>query len=281
MDKTEMDNRFGTEDHAALYAKYRAKPPQCILNHILAYLGQEFSPPFGQALDVGCGSGQSTDLLANNFERVTGLDISEAQIQEAIKGNKFENISFKVGTETRLPFESKRLQLVTASQCFQWLDLPAFYEEVKRVLLPNGVVCIYFYQLPYFIDEANDGSDLRDILKHVNLVALAGFGDPRRRKVREGLDNFYFPFDDVVKERFTVDRVMTVSQACGYVTSWSVYQDMFKASPESAKKVVDDFREKLLIASDSENQNPDEIELAIRYPYCSIIGRVRSTYQKA
>ena len=35
------------------------------------------------AVDVGCGSGQSTNLLAPLFKRVVGLDVSESQIRVA------------------------------------------------------------------------------------------------------------------------------------------------------------------------------------------------------
>ena len=37
----------------------------------------------GLAVDVGCGSGQSTNLLAPLFKRVVGLDVSESQIRVA------------------------------------------------------------------------------------------------------------------------------------------------------------------------------------------------------
>ena len=37
------------------------------------------------AVDVGCGTGQATLALADHFERVLGVDISENQISEARK----------------------------------------------------------------------------------------------------------------------------------------------------------------------------------------------------
>ena len=37
------------------------------------------------AIDVGCGTGQATLALAQHFDRVVGIDISENQISEAGK----------------------------------------------------------------------------------------------------------------------------------------------------------------------------------------------------
>lgn len=43
----------------------------------------------GHALDFGCGMGRLTQGLAPHFERVTGLDISEAMLELARKHNRF------------------------------------------------------------------------------------------------------------------------------------------------------------------------------------------------
>lgn len=49
---------------------------------------------FHLAVDVGCGSGQSTQMLAKWFEKVIGTDISEAQIEEAKRAAHASNISY-------------------------------------------------------------------------------------------------------------------------------------------------------------------------------------------
>jgi len=48
------------------------------------------------AVDVGCGPGvTSTSLLSPHFDKVLGVDISEAQIREANLHNEFDNIEYK------------------------------------------------------------------------------------------------------------------------------------------------------------------------------------------
>lgn len=47
------------------------------------------------AADIGCGSGQSTELLAEHFQQVYGFDISENQIKEAQAKYSASNVEFR------------------------------------------------------------------------------------------------------------------------------------------------------------------------------------------
>lgn len=48
-----------------------------------------------QAVDIGCGTGQSTTILAPYFEKVTGYDVSESQIDCARNERPGLNIEYK------------------------------------------------------------------------------------------------------------------------------------------------------------------------------------------
>ena len=61
---------------------------------IFCYVFQ-VSPPHEQAIDVGCGGGQSTEILAPFFKKVQGFDPCESQIAEATRKNKLNNISYR------------------------------------------------------------------------------------------------------------------------------------------------------------------------------------------
>jgi len=52
------------------------------------------------AVDVGCGSGQGTLLLAPHFTRVVGTDISPAQLEMAKKYVNIPNVSYRYGKQT-------------------------------------------------------------------------------------------------------------------------------------------------------------------------------------
>lgn len=51
--------------------------------------------PFDLAVDVGCGSGQGTLLLAPHFTQVIGTDISPAQLEVALANSSAPNIFYK------------------------------------------------------------------------------------------------------------------------------------------------------------------------------------------
>ena len=49
------------------------------------------------AVDIGCGSGQVALELSPYFDRVVGIDVSEAMVEEAIKAKKargVDNVEF-------------------------------------------------------------------------------------------------------------------------------------------------------------------------------------------
>jgi 2-polyprenyl-3-methyl-5-hydroxy-6-metoxy-1,4-benzoquinol methylase len=47
-----------------------------------------------RALDIGCGNGRFTKILATYFEQVDGIDISSSIIENNIKNNQFHNINY-------------------------------------------------------------------------------------------------------------------------------------------------------------------------------------------
>ncbi|CAL1273065.1 unnamed protein product [Larinioides sclopetarius] len=93
---------FAGAKHAQIYAKYRPSPPKSLIKSIIEYLKLKRDPPFKKAIDVGCGSGQSTVVLSPYFETVIGLDISEAQIECAKKFNSSRNIEYNIYMRTNL-----------------------------------------------------------------------------------------------------------------------------------------------------------------------------------
>src|SRR5574337_756507 len=67
--------------------------------------------PDGMALDLGCGTGKQTVLLARRAGRVVGIDISDQMIEAARRRcNGRPNVSLVTGDITRLPFEDGCVQ---------------------------------------------------------------------------------------------------------------------------------------------------------------------------
>ena len=85
----------------------------------------------GLALDLACGSGQASRPLSKRFNRVIGMDISAAQIEQAqLDPGKPDNLTYRVGPAEDLSFlDDHSIQLITVATASHWLDLPRFYKE--------------------------------------------------------------------------------------------------------------------------------------------------------
>lgn len=61
----------------------------------ICYGGPQKGPPHVLAVDLGCGTGQNSRLLAPHFEEVVGMDISETQLNEARVVPGYSNITYR------------------------------------------------------------------------------------------------------------------------------------------------------------------------------------------
>lgn len=94
-------------------------------------------------LDIGCGTGHGSELLARSFKRVYGIDISQEAIDYAKKNWQRENITFSVGSGTQIPFRKNTFDITVAFEVFEHIkDWNKFLSELKRVTKRNGTIYI-------------------------------------------------------------------------------------------------------------------------------------------
>ena len=142
---------FEGQEHAKLYAQYRPTYPDEMHEEIVEYCtsGDKTKLPLELAVDVGCGSGQSTRPLCRYFRHVIGSDVSQEQIKSAISqtdDSEGAKLSFHTGPGEDLSFiKDSSVDLLTIAQALHWLNLDTFYAEVMRVLKPGGVFAAYGY----------------------------------------------------------------------------------------------------------------------------------------
>mgnify|MGYP001019043362 FL=1 len=91
-------------------------------------------------LDLGCGTGILTTLLANKVCEMRGLDISERMIERA-KGHNKDNVQYLVGDiSQKLPFDDNFFDFALSSLTLSHIeDLENVYCELRRVLKNNGL----------------------------------------------------------------------------------------------------------------------------------------------
>lgn len=94
-----------------------------------------------RGLDIGCGEGHNTRLLARRGARVTAIDISEVFIRHARDREEKEplGIDYRVASAVELPFPADSFDFATGFMSF--MDIPEtdrVISETHRVLKPSG-----------------------------------------------------------------------------------------------------------------------------------------------
>ena len=100
----------------------------------------------GSVLDVGCGTGIFTRLLAAELPdafSVTGVEPSaDMRTTAAARAEASRRIQFVAGRAEALPVDAQSTTLVTAATAAHWFDRPRFYAETARVLAPGGSIAL-------------------------------------------------------------------------------------------------------------------------------------------
>src|SRR5207237_8166451 len=122
---------------AKLYAEYRPDYPTELFEFIASSVRSQ-----KLAWDCATGNGQAAMGLASHFDRVFATDISAEQISHARPHPKVE---YSVAPAERSGLADKSVDAVAITQALHWLDMPRFYEEVKRVSKPGGLFVATVY----------------------------------------------------------------------------------------------------------------------------------------
>jgi ubiquinone/menaquinone biosynthesis C-methylase UbiE len=93
-------------------------------------------------LDIGCGTGNYTDLLQKvTHANIFGVEPSEGMIQKAQQKNP--HITFKLGDAAHLPFDETFFDFVYMTDVIHHVpDIEVMFTEIYRVVKPGGKVCI-------------------------------------------------------------------------------------------------------------------------------------------
>ena len=123
--------------------------------HVKRYfMASSFMPTSGTILDLGCGCGYGSYLLANEhpLRNVTGIDYSEEAVEYAREHYSLCNNSFAV-MDLQLDTDNKYLaDGIIATEVLEHIpDWAAFMNNVIKWLVPGGVL---FVAVPFRDDTA-------------------------------------------------------------------------------------------------------------------------------
>jgi ubiquinone/menaquinone biosynthesis C-methylase UbiE len=132
-----MKDNFSKQ--ANIYAQFRPDYPDELFDFILNHVKNTHL-----AWDCATGNGQAAKVLAQNFVKVIGTDISEKQLVNAYQ---VLNVEYLKCPAEETPFEANSFDLITVAQALHWFDFERFFREVKRILKKDGVFVTWGYEL--------------------------------------------------------------------------------------------------------------------------------------
>ena len=129
---------------AEFYPRGRLAYPAELTDRLTDELGLDGT---GRLLDVGCGPGSLTLLLADRFEHAVGIDADADMVREAARLAAAAGVS---GVEWRqmyvedLPGDLGSFRVVAFAQSFHWMDQHKVAKVVWGMLAPDGA-CIHVH----------------------------------------------------------------------------------------------------------------------------------------
>ena len=119
---------------AAAYQTYRPHYPEALFRHIASHVSRH-----EMAWDCATGNGQAAHGMVPFFDKIIATDASEKQIEQAAPHPQIE---YLIAPAEDVPLQRQSMDLVLVAQALHWFDWPKFYDEVRRVVRPGGLVVL-------------------------------------------------------------------------------------------------------------------------------------------
>jgi malonyl-CoA O-methyltransferase len=141
------------------------------------------------AVDVGCGPGRAATLMRRRWKGagIVALDLALPMLRR-VRGGWLRPLA-RVNADARaLPFAEGSVDVLFSNLCVQWIDdLPALFDEFRRVLRPRGYLVLSTFGPDTLhelraawggVDRAPHVGRFADIARVGDALLAAGFRDP-------------------------------------------------------------------------------------------------------
>jgi len=206
---------------SADYKQFRPQYPQALFEFIVSQCTER-----RVVLDCATGNGQAAVALVAFFEHVIGIDGSEAQLSHA---HEHEKVEYRKASAESTGLPSHSVNCVTVAQALHWFDFDAFFKEVKRVVIPGGILAVWCYPI---IHTSDKNIDL--LLQAFYEKTMGPYWPPERHYIDAHYQNIEIPFDEIKAPLFSQVLHWTLDDLVGYLGTWSSvqkYKDQHNEDP--------------------------------------------------
>lgn len=201
------------------YARYRPGYPHAFIDDLVERLRLDGT---GHLLDLGCGTGQLTLLLAAHVAEAIGMDPEPEMLGEAAqlaRERGVTNVTWQQGSSEQVHADLGHFRLVTMGRSFHWMNREQVLATLDEIIDDDGFVVI-----------ANDSCLVRpatrwqQAIEEVQSLCVAEHLDrtpPTGTRQTHEQILAKSTFRQVVRRVYEVERAWTVEQAIGYLYSTS------------------------------------------------------------
>jgi len=170
-------------------------------NHYHRFLLKQLPDRCETVLDVGCGTGEFSRLLAERANRVVAMDLSSNMIEVAKqRSRQYLNIDFQVADVLQWKFSAEQFDAITSIATAHHLPIENLLPNLKAALKPGGRLVIL------------------DLLEHENVPdMLSDFVAVPLNWLLQILRNKHIQQSpqaaEAMKDHLRTDKYLTLSQA--------------------------------------------------------------------
>ena len=173
------DNKEVYDEYSSIYDETRSSGLYKLLDEVEVNVLLKHIPD-NRVLELGTGTGLIQNRIQSVVKSVVGVDISLGMLQHA----KMKNLDVVCGDILDLPLPDNSFDVVYSYKVFPHIkNLPKAFKEIKRVLTPNGVFIVEFYNafsIRYLVKLLRKPNPISKMLSEADLYER--FDSPMKAK---------------------------------------------------------------------------------------------------
>ena len=251
-----MSFRDHFSGRAAEYARYRPTYPEALYEYLAS-----LAPGHGLAWDCATGSGQAAIEVAKHFRHVLATDGSTLQLEKAVPDAR---VSYATAYAEGVPVADHSVDLITVAAAAHWFTFDPFYEEVRRIARPGGVIAMWSY---YNFESEPAIAEVMD--RYADVIVHSYWPERLVKYNKPRYKTLPFPFPLIESPQFYAEAHWTMQEVLGFSSTWSATQRYYAHhGKEALDLIVDDLA--------SAWGDPDR-RVHIRWPLHMLVGRISHT----